>query len=140
MEENMNQPMSAPTSETLLIQLGTNPADLDTEGVDMARLGVITDSDQIPKAYRNFVYWDLRWRLFGSRFAKALHDSGLNHTVGVGGRGRVDLIKGASVAQGGPVNTEADIIKPGFITRTIIERDWESKERQRLGLLQKPET
>lgn len=123
-----------PTSDTLLIQLGTNPADLSIDGVDMSRLGIITDSDQKPEEFRNYVWWDLRYRLFGSRFAKYLHDSGLNHSVAVGGRGRVDLIKAASVAQGGPVYTEADIINPNWIIRNIIDKKWEVKERQRLGL------
>ena len=123
----------ASASETLLMQLATDPTKL-AKGVNMARMGVIQDSENVPESYRNWVYWDLRAKLFGSRFAYVLHKSGLDHTVGIGGRGRVDTIKAASVATGGAVNTEADIIKPGFITRTILERDWEEKERHRLGL------
>lgn len=129
----------ASTSDTLLIQLGTNPTELQTEGVDMSRLGIIMDDNQRPEEYRNYIWWDLRAKLFGSRFAKTLHDSGLNHSVAVGGRGRVDLIKAASVAQGGPVHTEADIIKPNWIVKNIIDRNWEEKERQRLGLQPKTE-
>jgi len=129
-DEEKNQ---APASEILLMQLATDPTKL-SQGVNMARMGVIQDSENVPESYRNWVYWDLRAKLFGSRFAHVLHKSGLDHTVGVGGRGRVDTIKAASVASGGPANTEADIIKPGFITRTILDRDWEDKERQRLGI------
>ena len=127
------------TSDALLIQLGTNPTDLSTDGVDMSRLGIITDSSQIPEEFRNYIWWDLRARLFNSRFAKTLHDSGLSHSIAIGGRGRVDLIKAASVAQGGPVHTEADIIKPNWFVQKILDRNWEEKERQRLGLPPKTE-
>ena len=127
-----NEPRSS-TSEVLLMQLGTNPADL-MDGVNMARLGVIQDSQNIPESFRGWIYWALCAELLGDEFARAMHDIGLDHTVGIGGRGRVDVIKGASVGQGGPATTEADIIKPGWITRTITDRNWESKERERLGL------
>lgn len=100
----------------------------------MSRMGIIQDSENIPESYRNFVWWALRAELFGSRFAYLLHKVGLDHTVAIGGRGRIDTLKAASVAGGGPVNTEADIIKPGFMTRVILDRDWEAKERVRLGL------
>src|SRR4030042_6964803 len=138
-QDPRDKPAPPSTSETLLIQLGTNPADLATEGVNMARLGIITDSDQVPESYRNWVYWDLRARLFGSRFARNVHDSGLDHTVGIGGRGRVDLIKGASVAQGGPVNTEAALIRTGWVVRNVFDKNWEERQRKELGLPQKSE-
>ena len=121
------------TSEVLLMQLGTNPSDL-MDGVNMARLGVIQDSENVPESFRNWVYWALCAELLDDDFARAMHDIGLDHTVGIGGRGRVDLIKGASVGQGGPANTEADIIKPGWITQNITDRNWEAKERTRLAL------
>ena len=123
----------ASTSEVLLMQLGTDPRKL-AKGVDMSRLGVIQDSENVPESFRNWVYWALCDRLLGDEFARAIHDIGLDHTVAIGGRARVDVIKGASVGQGGPATTEADIIKPGWITRTITDRNWESKERERLGL------
>ena len=115
------------------MQLGTDPVDL-IDGVNMARMGVIQDSENIPESYRNWVYWSLRSELFGSRFARVLHKVGLDHTVGIGGRGRIDTIKGASVALGGHANTEADIIKPGWVTRNILDKNWEAKERERLNL------
>jgi len=110
------------------MQLGTDPRKL-YKGVNMARMGVIKEED-----YRNWVYIGLRAALFGSRFFKNLHTVGLDHTVGLGGRGRVDSIKGASVGLGGQVNTEADIIKPGWFTQKILDRKWEEKERARLDL------
>ena len=129
-EENEQKPSA---SEALLMQIGTDPNEL-MNGVNMARMGVIQDSENVPESYRNWVYWDLRAKLFGSRFAHVLHKSGLDHTVGVGGRGRIDTIKAASVGLGGNASTEADIIKPQWHVRNIMDRDWEAKERDRLGL------
>ena len=122
------------TSDVLLMGLGTDPADIAEGKINMARMGIIMDPENVPESFRSWVYWDLCAKLLGDEFAQAMHDIGLDHTVGIGGRGRVDSIKGASVGQGGPVQTEADIIKPGWIVRNTINRDWEAKERQRLGL------
>ena len=123
----------ASTSEVLLIQLGTNPSDL-MDGVNMSRLGVIQDSENVPESFRNWVYWGLCAELLDDDFARAMHDIGLDHTVAIGGRGRVDVIKAASVAQGGHAATEADIIKPNWIVRNFTNKDWEAKERARVGL------
>lgn len=134
----MSQPPDKPTpataSETLLMQLATDPTYLAKRGIDMSRMGVITDPENMPESVRNWVWWDLYAELFNSRFARLMHDRGLSHTIGIGGRGRVDAIKAASVAQGGSVHTEADIIKPNWVVRNIIDKDWEAKERQRLGV------
>ena len=126
-EDNETRKTSA---DALLMQLGTDPGEVD-EGTNMARMGVIT-----PETYRNFVYWDLCAVLLDDDFAKQVHKSGLDHSVGLGGRGRVDSLKGASVSLGGQVHTEADIVKPNFIVRTL-DKDWEKRQREQLGL---PET
>jgi len=120
-------------ADALLMQLATDPRKLH-KGVNMARMGVIQDSVNVPESFRNWVYWDLCAKLLGDEFAGAMHDIGLDHTVGIGGRGRIDTIKAASVALGGQANTEADIIKPHWVTRNILDKDWEAKERARLGL------
>ena len=124
----------ATASETLLMQLATDPTTLVTEGTDMSLLGIINEED-----YRVWVYMDLRGRLFNSRFFRILHDRGLMHTVGVGGRGRVDTLKAANVAQGGSVHTEADLIKPNWVVRNIVDKAWETRQRNELGLPQQPE-
>ena len=124
-----NEPRQTAT-DVLLMQLATDPTELN-DGVNMARMGVITDA-----TYRNLVYWDLCANLLDDDFAKQVHKSGLDHSVGLGGRGRVDALKGASVGLGGQVHTEADIVKPNFIVRTI-DRDWEKRQREQLGI---PET
>jgi len=121
-------------ADTLLMQIGSNQEDLADGKVNMARMGVIQDSVNVPESFRNWVYWDLCAKLLGDEFAEAMHDIGLDHTVGIGGRGRIDAIKAASVALGGQANTEADIIKPHWVTRNILDKDWEAKERARLGL------
>lgn len=124
----------ATASDTLLMQLATDPTELASEGTDMSRLGIINEED-----FRIWVYMDLRGRLFNSNFFRVLHDRGLSHTVGVGGRGRVDTLKAANVAQGGSVNTEADLIRPNWMVRNIMDKDWERRQRQELDLPPKPE-
>ena len=128
MAEETRPPQTA--ADVLLMQLGTDPTEIN-EGTNMARMGVIT-----PENYRNFVFWELCSKLLDDEFATQIHKSGLDHTVGLGGRGRVDSLKGASVSLGGQVHTEADIVKPNFIVRTF-DRDWEKRQRDQLGL---PET
>jgi len=125
-----NEPRKTST-DVLLQQLASDPVDIAEGKVNMARMGVITDA-----TYRNLVYWDLCANLLDDDFAKQVHTSGLDHSVGLGGRGRVDTLKGASVGLGGQVHTEADIVKPNFIVRTI-DRDWEKRQREQLGV---PET
>ena len=121
-------------SDILLMSLGIDPNDLADGKINMSRMGVIQDSENVPESFRNWVYWALCDHLLGDEFAGAMHDIGLDHTVGIGGRGRNDAIKGASVGLGGAVQTEADIIKPGWITRNIVDREWEAKERARVNL------
>ena len=121
-------------SDILLMSLGIDPNDLADGKINMSRMGVIQDSENVPESFRGWVYWELCYRLLGDEFAGAMHDIGLDHTVGIGGRGRIDAIKAASVALGGQANTEADIIKPHWVTRNILDKDWEAKERARLGL------
>jgi len=125
-----NEPRQTST-DVLLLQLATDPGDIAEGKVNMARMGVIT-----AETYRNFVFWDLCANLLDDEFAKQIHKSGLDHTVGLGGRGRVDTLKGASVSLGGQVHTEAEIVKPNFIVRTL-DRDWEKRQREQLGV---PET
>ena len=124
-----NEPRQTST-DALLLQLATDPNKIH-KGVNMARMGVVT-----AETYRNFVYWDLCAKLLDDDFAKQVHESGLDHSVGLGGRGRVDALKGASVGLGGQVHTEADIVKPNFVVRTL-DRDWEKRQREQLGI---PET
>ena len=128
MAEETRPPQTA--ADVLLMQLATDPTEIN-EGTNMARMGVIT-----AETYRNLVYWDLCDKLLDDEFARVVHKSGLDHTVGLGGRGRVDSLKGASVSLGGQVHTEADIVKPNFVVRTF-DRDWEKRQRDQLGL---PET
>jgi len=135
MSYNQDRPAPPSASDSLLKQLATDPADIARgEGVDMGIEGIINEED-----YRNWVYIDLRGRLFGSRFYKLLYTRGLKNTVGIGGRGRIDTLKAANVGLGGTVNTEADIIRPNWVVRNIVDREWETQQRNELGLPQKPE-
>ena len=119
----------ATASDTLLMQIATDPNELAEEGTDYSILGIIKEED-----YRTWIYWALRGELFNSRFSKALHRQGLKHTIAIGGRGRVDTLKAASVALGGQVHTEADIVKPNWVVRNIIDKNWEERQREQLGL------
>lgn len=131
-----DKPPQPSASDTLLKQLATDPLDTARgEGVDMGIQGIIKEED-----YRTWVYIDLRGRLFGSRFYKFLYKRGLKNTVGVGGRGRIDTLKAANVGQGGSVHTEADLIKPNWVVRNLVDKEWETRQRNELGLPKKPET
>lgn len=127
------EPERATATETLLLQLATDPIHLARKGVDLSRLGVIREEEE-----RGLIWAKMRYKM-GSRWFGWLHETVLNHSVGRGGRGRIDTLKGASVSLGGAVNTEADLVKPNWVVRNIIDKNWEERQRMELGLPQRTE-
>ncbi|MBW2672015.1 MAG: hypothetical protein JRD89_01200 [Deltaproteobacteria bacterium] len=116
----------APTSP-LAPQLGSDADYLGRGQTDMRRLSVITEAD-IPL----LLYAKIRGRK--SRVWRTIYDEFLNLRVSVGGRGRRDIIRMEGVSKGGVVNVESEIQKPNWFVRNVLDRDWEKKEREKLGL------
>jgi len=115
--------------EALAPQLGTDSLDLDLGRFDMRRLTVI-EKEQI-----GFLLY-ARIRAKKSKTWRLIYNELLNLYPSVGGRGRRDIIRMAAVSKGIPASVEGEIERhrPNILARNIYRRDWEEKERERLGI------
>ena len=123
-------------STSLVDQLGSsNRKTLDGD-VDMRLLTVIMDPTEVPTSLRPLLYILTRADVTVHRkpFWNSLADNALHLFVGVGGRGRRDLIRGEQVSKGGAVNVESEIRTPGWIERNLVRRNWEKEEKEKLGI------
>jgi len=123
-------------STSLVTQLGTsNRKTLDGD-VDMRLLTVIMDPTEVPTSLRPLLYVLTRAdvTIHGRPFWDSLADNALHLFVGVGGRGRRDLIRGEQVSKGGAVNVESEIRTPGWVERNLVRRNWEREEKEKLGI------
>jgi len=122
----MSEPVEG--AEILSPQLGSEPKILANMKFDMSILSVIH-----PKHIRPLLYFSLLANA-GDENARVIVEAFLKFRVSDGGRGRRDIIRMEGVRHGGGTNVEAEIEKPGWIERNITERNWEQKERERLGI------
>ena len=123
------------TGVGLIQNLGTSPIDMATGHIDDDLFSVLTPQEFI------FSLW-LRHKVGPeSPEGKAkrpayqrLYRGWMKTHVSIKGRGRVDAIRGEAVMKGQPANIEAEIQKPNWLARNIYDRDYERKEKERLGL------
>jgi len=120
----------------LITQLGTSTRKLSDGDIDMRLLSVIVDPSEMPTSLRPLLYVLTRAdvTIRGKSFWESLADNLLHLSVGVGGRGRRDLIRGEQVRKGGAVNVESEIKEPGWIQKNITRRNWEKEEKEKLGI------
>jgi len=115
--------------ESLSPQLGTDPIDLEMGRVDMRRFAVLK-SNKIGAVLYAAV------RAKNSPSWGTILDWYLNTSVGVGGRGRRDIIRMEQVSRGGSVNVEAEIEaqKPaGWLERNLTKRDWKEEALEEMN-------
>ena len=136
MSEYQEEDSEEESSSQLIPQLGTASNKLLKGDVDMRLLTVIMDPTDIPTSLRPLLYIltrdDVTRR--GKPFWEALSDNALHLFVGVGGRGRRDLLRGEQVSKGGAVSVESEIRTPGWIERNLVRRNWEREEKEKLGI------
>jgi len=114
-------------ASALAPQLGSDQDALSRGKVDMRRFTVIKED------YLGFLlYAKIRSRK--SRVWKTIYDELLNLYVGVGGRGRRDIIRMEAVSRGGMAQVEAEIQRPGLLARNIYDRKWKEREIEERGL------
>lgn len=113
-------------ASVLAPQLGSDRDDIVRGKTDMRRLSTISKSD-LPFLF----YAKLRGRK--SPVWAEIYEQFLNLNVSVGGRGRRDIIRMEGVSKGGMVSVESEIIRPGWLGRNVIERDWERRQREERG-------
>jgi len=135
-EEYTEENLPEQQGSQLIPQLGTSSRKLGDGDIDMRLLTVIMDPTDVPTSLRPVLYAMTRDNVTrdGMPFWKSLVDNYLHLMVGIGGRGRRDLIRGEQVSRGQAVNVESEIREPGFIQKYLTKRNWEQEERQRLGL------
>lgn len=110
-------------ASSLAPQLGSDRDVVQVGKTDMRRLTVIRESE-IPF----LLYAKLRSRK--SKVWGTIYDEILNLKVGVGGRGRRDIIKMEGASKGAGISVESEIMRPGWLTRNVTGRDWERKQRE----------
>ena len=123
-------------STSLVDQLGSSNRKTVDGDVDMRLLTVIMDPTEVPTSLRPLLYALTRDDVTRRKipFWEALTDNALHLYVGVGGRGRRDLIRGEQVSKGGAVNVESEIRTPGWVERNLVRRNWEREEKEKLGI------
>jgi len=138
------------TGVGLIQNLGTSPIDMATGHIDDDLFSVLTPQEFIfslwlrhkvgPETQR-FVEIDVNgkkvtvYQAVPKRPAyQRLYRGWMKTHVSIKGRGRVDAIRGEAVMKGQPANIEAEIQKPNWLARNVYDRDYEKKEKERLGL------
>lgn len=114
-------------SEPLASQMGTNIQTMSQGIWDMEILSVIQ-----PRHMRSLLYFTVD----GDRneTSALLVEHFLKLSRSIGGRGLRDIIRMETVRHGGAVNLESEIEKPNWFARHVYDRNWEAKERERLGI------
>ena len=119
-------------------QLGTSNRKTIDGDIDMRLLTVITDPSEVPTSLRPLLYVLTRAdvTIHGKPFWESLADNALHLFVGMGGRGRRDLIRGEQVSRGGAVNVESEIRDYNWLQRNITHRKeaWAQEEKEKLGI------
>lgn len=118
-----------PNDPKLLTNIGVNPVDMAKGKIPMNRMGIHT-----PFSADYWSYAKVR-ALMGSRFWRIEYEEGMDQEVGVGGRGRIQVIHGESVRHGAPADLSSEMRRPeSWIERNITKRSWEDEEKKRLGI------
>ena len=136
MSEYKEEDLEEEAGSQLIPQLGTSTRKLADGDIDMRLLTVIMDPTEVPTSLRPLLYALTRDDVTRRRkpFWEALTDNALHLYVGVGGRGRRDLIRGEQVSKGQAVSVESEIRTPGWIERNLVRRNWEREEKEKLGI------
>ena len=136
MSEYKEEDLEEEAGSQLIPQLGTSTRKLADGDIDMRLLTVIMDPTEVPTSLRPLLYALTRDDVTRRRkpFWESLTDNALHLYVGVGGRGRRDLIRGEQVSKGQAVSVESEIRTPGWIERNLVRRNWEKEEKEKLGI------
>jgi len=123
-------------STSLVTQLGSSNRKIIEGDNDMRLLTVIMDPSEVPTSFRPLLYALTRDDVTRNKkpFWQSLTENALHLFVGIGGRGRRDLLRGEQVSKGGAVNVESEIRTPGWVERNLVRRNWEREEKEKLGM------
>lgn len=122
---------------SLAHQLGSSEKILLKQQVDMRQLTVLENRNKTPDTLKPLLFWltydDIVNK--GKTFAESITDNAMHLYVSTGGgRGRRQVIQAEQVRKGGAVSFRSEIEEPGFFAKNIWNRNWEEKEKERLGL------
>jgi hypothetical protein len=119
----------------LIQNLGTSPIDMATGHIDDDLFSVLTPQEFIFSLWLRHKVGPENQEGKPKRPAyQRLYRGWMKTHVSIKGRGRVDAIRGEAVMKGQPANIEAEIQKPNWLARNVYDRDYERKEKERLGL------
>ena len=117
-------------------QLGTSGVILGKGRIDMRILTILTSRKKLPDTMKSTLFMLIKNDVVnnGKTFSEAANDNLLHLLVSVEGKGRRQLIQAEQVRKGGSVSFESELERPGYFARNLWNRNWEEKERERLGL------
>lgn len=108
--------------------LGTSPIKIAMGEIDRRMFTKIEDED-----IDLLIFLRLGKEL-GNKAMAVIYDEFIHDKISVDGMGMRYVIRGESVRKGIGVNLESEIKKPGWVERNVTNRDWEKKEKEKLGI------
>ena len=108
--------------------LGTSPIKIAMGEIDRRMFTKIEDED-----IDLLIFLRLGKEL-GNKAMAVIYDEFIHDKISVDGMGMRYVIRGESVRKGIGVNLESEIKKPGWVERNVTNRDWENKEKEKLGI------
>ena len=117
-------------------QLGTSGIILGKGRIDMRILTILTSRKKLPDTMKSTLFMLIKNDVVnnGKTFSEAANDNLLHLLVSVEGKGRRQLIQAEQVRKGGSVSFESELERPNWLARNLWNRNWEERERDRLGL------
>ena len=118
-------------------QLGTGGLILGKGKIDMRILTILQNRKDLPDTMKSTLYWLIYEDIVENdkTFAEAANNNLLHLLPSTSkGLGRRHLIMAEQVLMGGSVSFKSEIEEPGFWAKNLWNRNWEQKEKERLGI------
>jgi len=122
-----------PIGVGLIQNLGTDSKKMSSGIIDNMKFSIIDDNELMFALIADFMG-------VNDPNMRRILNSFLVLKISVDGRGRRDAIRGEAVMKGAPANVESEIQRPGWLSRNVLNRDWEKDEKKRLGIDEEPRT
>lgn len=121
---------------SLAEQLGSSGRILGKGRIDMRILTILKNRNKLPNTLKPLLYWLIYDDIVNNNrdFSESAPDNLMHLYNSVDGTGRRQLIQAEQVRKGGSISFKSEMEDPGFWAKNIWNRNWEEKERERLGL------
>jgi len=117
-------------------QLGSSGTILGKGRIDMRILTDLRNRNKLPNTLKPLLYGLIYNDVVNEDkdFWESAADNLMHLYVAVDGKGRRQLIQAEQVRKGGSVSFEGEIERPNWLARNVYNRNWEEKEKEKLGI------